>query len=127
MQSAAQPAGTQQLGIGDGRAVRSTWTAASVAAPINWAAAVLFLMCLQTLQRAYDRAVGLELQHMRERKHVFKKARPAGGSAKEHRPGSSREEKGNSSVGAHALQGEKGSRKQQKSKLSFADDEEEEP
>lgn len=85
-------------------------------------------MCLQTLQRAYDRAVGLELQHMRERKHVFKKARPLGGSSssKEHRPGSSREQKDGSSRGAHA-QGEIGSKKQQKSKLSFAEDEEEEP
>jgi hypothetical protein len=83
-------------------------------------------MCSQTLQRAYDRAVGLELQHMRERKHVFKKARPAGGSSKEHRPGSSGEQKDGSSGGAHA-QGEKGSKKQPKSKLSFAEDEEEEP
>jgi hypothetical protein len=68
--------------------------------------------CLQALARAYDRAVGLELQHMRDRKHVFKKARPAGGS-------SSREGKAGSSK---AQQGSK----QQKGKLSFAEEEEEE-
>jgi hypothetical protein len=67
--------------------------------------------CLQALARAYDRAVGLELQHMRERKHVFKKARPAGGSSREGKAGSSKKEQGQGS-------------KHQKSKLSFAEEEE---
>lgn len=69
------------------------------------------VFAVQALQRAYDRAIGLELQHMRERKHVFKKARPAGGS------GSSKEQQ----------QKAGGSSKQKpKTKLSFAEDEEEE-
>lgn len=68
----------------------------------------------QALQRAHDRAIGLELQHMRERKHVFKKARPAGGSSKHRKAGSSLGSQGASS------------KQQQKGKLSFAEDEEEE-
>jgi hypothetical protein len=68
---------------------------------------------LQALARAYDRAVGLELQHMHERKHVFKKARPAGGSSsREGKAGSSKAQQGQGS-------------KQQKGKLSFAVEEEE--
>jgi hypothetical protein len=73
---------------------------------------------VQALQRAYDRAVGLELQHVRERKHVFKKARPVGGSSKKEqagKAGSSKESQG---------QGSKLQNK--KTKLSFAEDEEEE-
>lgn len=72
---------------------------------------------VQALQRASDRAVGLELQHMRERKHVFKKARPVGGSSKKEqggKAGSSKESQG------------QGSKQQKKTKLSFAEDEEEE-
>lgn len=64
---------------------------------------------------------------MRERKHVFKKARPgaggSGSSSKEHKAGSSREHK--ASAGGRGSQAQGGSKQQQKGKLSFAEDEEE--
>jgi hypothetical protein len=73
---------------------------------------------VQALQRAYDRAVGLELQHVRERKHVFKKARPVGGSSKK--------EQGGKAGSSKESQGQGSKQQNKKTKLSFAEDEEEE-
>lgn len=72
------------------------------------------LLCvLQTLQRGLDKAAAMELQHMRDRKHVFKKGQPSS-SGQQQQPSSKK-------AAATA-----GTKHKQRSKLSFAEPEDEE-
>ncbi|KAF8072630.1 HOP2 [Scenedesmus sp. PABB004] len=88
----------------------------------------------QTLRAALDRASALELQNIRERKHVFKKAKPGGGggSGGGQKQQPDRQRDGGASAnkqaaGAAAGGGGGGAAKvKQKAKLSFAMDDEEE-
>lgn len=80
----------------------------------------------QALQRALDRAIGLELQHMREHKHVFKKARAGGGVGSSRGGGGNKQQHGGSGSGSSKPdKGEQGSKARRKGgMLSFAEDEE---
>eukprot|EP00878_Enallax_costatus_P018523 GHUV01019502.1.p1 GENE.GHUV01019502.1~~GHUV01019502.1.p1 ORF type:complete len:143 (-),score=40.59 GHUV01019502.1:77-505(-) len=86
----------------------------------------LWLLLVQALQRELNKATGLELQHMRDRKHVFKKGRvgstnSSGPEQKQQRRQEPSKWQGDGKAAAGA-----GSKAKQTTKLSFVVDEEEE-
>ena len=85
------------------------------------------VLMVQALQRGLNKATGLELQHMRDRKHVFKKGKlgSTGSSGPQHKQQQQQQEPGKGQGGGKAAAGA-GSKAKQKAKLSFAMDEDEE-
>ncbi len=93
----------------------------------NLCPALTFLRHSQTLRRALDKASALELQHIRDRKHVFKKAKPSGQQQQQQQQQQRREQQRvGSEVSAEKRGGNSAADKAGKarSKLSFEEDEE---
>ena len=90
----------------------------------NLCPALTFLRHSQTLRRALDKASALELQHIRDRKHVFKKAKPSGQQQQQQQR--REQQRVGSEVSAEKRGGNSAADKAGKarSKLSFEEDEE---
>jgi hypothetical protein len=83
---------------------------------------------VQALQRGYEKAMTMELKHMRDKKHIFKKVKtgPGGGSGSSKGTGSGSSSKAGSSGGSKGGKEAAPAAAGKPSMLSFAEDEEEE-